>query len=129
MLDIFHEGCLFFSLFSSLLSQSLFLPHAQLAVQIARQAKVIGTDSKFAVVFAAVGITFEDAEYFINDFRATGAIDRSVVFVNLANDPAVERVCTPKMALTAAGEIHPMPDHVKNRRQTKLEDAKKRNKE
>lgn len=78
------------------------LPHAQLAVQIARQAKVIGTDSKFAVVFAAVGITFEDAEYFINDFRATGAIDRSVVFVNLANDPAVERVCTPKMALTAA---------------------------
>ena len=78
------------------------LPHAQLAVQIARQAKVIGTDSKFAVVFAAVGITFEDAEYFINDFKATGAIDRSVVFVNLANDPAVERVCTPKMALTAA---------------------------
>ncbi len=78
------------------------LPHAQLAVQIARQAKVRGTDSKFAVVFAAIGITFEDAEYFINDFRATGAIDRSVVFVNLANDPAVERVCTPKMALTAA---------------------------
>ena len=78
------------------------LPHANLAVQIARQAKVRGTDSKFAVVFAAVGITFEDAEFFINDFKATGAIDRSVVFVNLANDPAVERVCTPKMALTAA---------------------------
>ncbi|MBR4014752.1 MAG: V-type ATP synthase subunit B [Anaerotignum sp.] len=78
------------------------LPHANLAVQIARQAKVRGTDSKFAVVFAAIGITFEDAEFFINDFRATGAIDRSVVFVNLANDPAVERICTPKMALTAA---------------------------
>lgn len=78
------------------------LPHANLAVQIARQAKVRGTDSKFAVVFAAVGITFEDAEYFISDFRATGAIDRSVIFVNLANDPAVERVSTPRMALTAA---------------------------
>ena len=78
------------------------LPHANLAIQIARQAKVRGTDSKFAVVFAAIGITFEDAEYFINDFKATGAIDRSVVFVNLANDPAVERICTPKMALTAA---------------------------
>ena len=78
------------------------LPHADLAVQIARQAKVRGTDSKFAVVFAAVGITFEDAEFFIQDFRATGAIDRSVVFVNLANDPAVERISTPKMALTAA---------------------------
>ncbi len=74
------------------------LPHANLAVQIARQAKVRGTDSKFAVVFAAIGITFEDAEYFINDFKATGAI----VFVNLANAPAVERICTPKMALTAA---------------------------
>ena len=78
------------------------LPHANLAVQIARQAKVRGTDSKFAVVFAAVGITFEDAEFFINDFKQTGAIDRSVVFVNLANDPAVERICTPRMALTAA---------------------------
>ena len=78
------------------------LPHANLAVQIARQANVRGTDSKFAVVFAAIGITFEDAEFFINDFKQTGAIDRSVVFVNLANDPAVERVCTPRMALTAA---------------------------
>ncbi|EIS9523273.1 V-type ATP synthase subunit B [Clostridioides difficile] len=78
------------------------LPHANLAVQIARQAKVRGTDSKFAVVFAAVGITFEDAEFFISDFKATGAINRSVVFVNLANDPAVERVSTPRMALTAA---------------------------
>ena len=62
------------------------LPHSELAAQIARQAKVRGTDSKFAVVFAAVGITFEDEEFFINDFKATGAIDRSVVFVNLAND-------------------------------------------
>ena len=78
------------------------LPHNNLAVQIARQAKVRGTDSKFAVVFAAVGITFEDADFFISDFKATGAIDRSVVFVNLANDPAVERVSTPRMALTAA---------------------------
>ena len=78
------------------------LPHSQLAVQIARQAKVRGTDSKFAVVFAAIGITFEDAEFFIEDFKKTGAIDRSVVFVNLANDPAVERVSTPRMALTAA---------------------------
>ena len=78
------------------------LPHANLAVQIARQAKVRGTDSKFAVVFAAIGIPFEDAEFFINDFKQTGAIDRSVVFINLANDPAVERICTPKMALTAA---------------------------
>ncbi len=78
------------------------LPHAKLAVQIARQAKVKGSDSKFAVVFAAVGITFEDADFFINDFKETGAIDRSVVFVNLANDPAVERICTPRMALTAA---------------------------
>ena len=78
------------------------LPHANLAAQIARQAKVRGTDSKFAVVFAAVGITFEDAEFFIEDFKKTGAIDRSVVFVNLANDPAVERISTPRMALTAA---------------------------
>lgn len=78
------------------------LPHSQLAVQIARQAKVRGIDSKFAVVFAAIGITFEDAEFFIEDFKKTGAIDRSVVFVNLANDPAVERVSTPRMALTAA---------------------------
>ena len=81
------------------------LPHANLAVQIARQAKVRGTDSKFAVVFAAVGITFEDAEFFINDFKETGAIDRSVVFVNLANDPAVERITTPRMALTAAESL------------------------
>ena len=78
------------------------LPHAALAAQIARQAKVLGTDESFAVVFAAIGITFEESEYFINDFRRTGAIDRTVVFSNLANDPAVERISTPRMALTAA---------------------------
>lgn len=78
------------------------LPHAELAAQIARQAKVLGSDSKFAVVFAAVGITFEEADFFISDFRKTGAIERAVVFVNLANDPAIERIATPRMALTAA---------------------------
>lgn len=78
------------------------LPHAQLAAQIARQAKVLGTDSKFAVVFAAIGITFEEADFFISDFKRTGAIDRAVLFVNLANDPAIERIATPRMALTAA---------------------------
>ncbi len=78
------------------------LPHANLAAQIARQAKVRGTDSKFAVVFAAVGITYEEAEFFMTDFRRSGAIDRSVMFLNLANDPAVERIATPRMALTAA---------------------------
>jgi len=78
------------------------LPHADLAAQIARQAKVLGTDSKFAVVFAAVGITFEEADFFISDFKKTGAIERAVLFMNLANDPAVERIATPRMALTAA---------------------------
>ncbi|WP_010681232.1 V-type ATP synthase subunit B [Acetivibrio cellulolyticus] len=78
------------------------LPHAQLAAQIARQAKVLGTDSKFAVVFAAIGITFEEADFFISDFKRTGAIDRTVLFINLANDPAIERIATPRMALTAA---------------------------
>ena len=78
------------------------LPHANLAAQIARQAKVRGTDSKFAVVFAAVGITYEEAEFFMTDFRKSGAIDSSVMFLNLANDPAVERIATPRMALTAA---------------------------
>lgn len=78
------------------------LPHAQLATQIARQAKVLKTDAKFAVVFGAVGITFEEAEYFISDFRRTGAIERAVLFMNLANDPAIERIATPRMALTAA---------------------------
>ncbi|MBQ3141675.1 MAG: V-type ATP synthase subunit B [Clostridia bacterium] len=78
------------------------LPHARLAAQIARQAKVRGTDSQFAVVFAAVGITYEEAEYFISDFQKTGAIDHTVLFMNLANDPAIERIATPRMALTAA---------------------------
>lgn len=78
------------------------LPHAQLASQIARQAKVLNSDSKFAVVFAAIGITFEEAQFFIEDFTATGAIDRAVLFMNLANDPAIERIATPRMALTAA---------------------------
>lgn len=78
------------------------LPHAELAAQIARQAKVLNSDSKFAVVFAAVGITFEEADYFISDFRKTGAIDRAVLFMNLANDPAIERIATPRMALTTA---------------------------
>ena len=78
------------------------LPHAALAAQIARQARVLGTDSNFAVVFAAIGITFEEAEYFVQEFRRTGAIDRTVLFTNLANDPAVERISTPRMALTAA---------------------------
>ena len=78
------------------------LPHAQLAAQIARQARVRGTDEQFAVVFAAMGITFEESNYFIESFKETGAIDRTVMFVNLANDPAIERISTPRMALTAA---------------------------
>lgn len=78
------------------------LPHAQLAAQIARQAKVRGTSEPFAVVFAAMGITFEESSFFIESFRQTGAIDRTVLFINLANDPAVERIATPRMALTAA---------------------------
>ena len=78
------------------------LPHANLAAQIARQAKVRGKDDKFAVVFAAVGITFEEADFFISDFKKTGAIDRTVLFINLASDSAIERITTPRMALTAA---------------------------
>ncbi len=78
------------------------LPHAELAAQIARQAKVKDDKSKFAVVFAAIGITFEEAQYFIDDFKKTGAIERTVLFTNLANDPAVERIATPRMALTCA---------------------------
>ena len=78
------------------------LPHAELAAQIARQARVKGSGEKFAVVFAAIGLTFEEAEYFINDFKKTGAIERTVLFTNLANDPAIERIATPRMALTAA---------------------------
>lgn len=78
------------------------LPHKELAAQIARQATVLNSDEKFAVVFAAMGITFEEAEFFMEDFRKTGAIERSVMFINLANDPAIERIATPKMALTTA---------------------------
>ena len=78
------------------------LPHAALAAQIARQAKVLDGESNFAVVFAAIGITFEESNYFVEEFRRTGAIDRTVLFTNLANDPAVERIATPRMALTAA---------------------------
>ncbi len=79
------------------------LPHAALAAQIARQAKVLGDDAgNFAVVFAAIGITFEESEYFVQEFRRTGSIDRTVMFSNLANDPAIERIATPRMALTAA---------------------------
>ena len=78
------------------------LPHANLAAQIARQARVPESSSEFAVVFAAIGITFEEADFFISDFKKTGAADRTVTFVNLANDPAIERIATPRMALTAA---------------------------
>ncbi|QGU95695.1 V-type ATP synthase subunit B [Clostridium bovifaecis] len=78
------------------------LPHAELAAQIARQARVLKSDAKFAVVFAAMGITFEEAQFFIQDFTKTGAIDRAVLFMNLANDPAVERIATPRIALTTA---------------------------
>ena len=78
------------------------LPHNRLAAQIARQAKVMGAEEEFAVVFAAMGITFEEADYFIQEFTRTGAISRAVLFMNLANDPAIERIATPRMALTAA---------------------------
>jgi len=78
------------------------LPHAKLASQIARQARVLGKEEKFAVVFSAMGITFEEANFFISDFQRTGAIERSVMFINLANNPAVERIITPRLALTCA---------------------------
>ena len=78
------------------------LPHANLAAQIARQARVLDDSSNFAVVFAAIGITFEESEFFVREFQRTGAIERTVLFTNLANDPAVERIATPRMALTAA---------------------------
>ena len=78
------------------------LPHNQLAAQIARQAKVLGSQERFAVVFAAMGITFEESEFFMQDFRESGALDRAVMFINLANDPSIERISTPRMALTAA---------------------------
>ncbi len=78
------------------------LPHAKLAAQIARQARVRGTSDDFAVVFAAIGITFEEANFFIEDFKKSGSIERSVLFMNLANDPAIERIATPRMAITCA---------------------------
>ncbi len=78
------------------------MPHAELAAQIARQARVLNTDTNFAVVFAAIGITFEESQFFIDDFTKTGAIHRAALFINLANDPAVERISTPRMALTCA---------------------------
>ncbi len=78
------------------------LPHSSLAAQIAGQAQVVGTEEQFAVVFAAIGITFEESEYFVNSFKETGTMERTVMFANLANDPAVERIATPRMALTAA---------------------------
>lgn len=78
------------------------LPHAQVAAQIARQAKVRGSEEPFAVVFAAIGITYEESEFFIDSFRQSGALERTVLFINLANDSAVERIATPRMALTAA---------------------------
>lgn len=78
------------------------LPHSRMAAQIARQAKVLSSEEKFAVVFAAMGITFEEANFFIEDFNKTGAIKRAVMFINLADDPAIERIATPRLALTAA---------------------------
>ncbi|MDD8014286.1 MAG: V-type ATP synthase subunit B [Acidobacteriota bacterium] len=78
------------------------LPHPRIAAQIARQAKVLGREEKFAVVFGAMGITFEEANFFIEDFRNTGALERAVLFLNLANEPPVERIATPRLALTCA---------------------------
>ena len=78
------------------------LPHDQITAQLARQATVLGKGEEFAVVFAAMGITFEAAQFFINDLTETGAIERAVMFINLANDPAIERIATPRFALTAA---------------------------
>src|SRR5690606_19754248 len=78
------------------------LPHNRLAAMIARNAKVLGNNELFAVVFAAVGITFEESNFFIEEFKKSGAIDRTVMFINLANDPAIERIATPRMAITAA---------------------------
>ena len=78
------------------------LPHNDLAAQIARQAKVVGSDDEFAVIFAAMGITHEEANFFMRDFERTGALEKVTVFMNLADDPAIERILTPKMALTTA---------------------------
>ena len=78
------------------------MPHNRMAAQIARQATVISGHAEFAVVFAAMGITFEEASFFMEDFRKTGALERTVMFVNLADDPAIERIATPRLALTTA---------------------------
>jgi V/A-type H+-transporting ATPase subunit B len=78
------------------------LPHNELAAQIARQATVLGSEEPFSVVFAAMGITHEEANFFMNSFESTGALERIVAFINLADDPAIERIITPRMALTAA---------------------------
>ena len=78
------------------------LPHNQLAAQITRQAKVKNKNENFAVVFAGIGITYDDAEYFTNEFRRTGALSRTVAFINLADDPSIERILTPRIALTTA---------------------------
>lgn len=78
------------------------LPHKELAAQIARQAAVLNSDDNFAVVFAAMGVTFEEADYFMENLRESGALDRSVLFINLADDPSIERLATPKIALTTA---------------------------
>ncbi|MGB2905565.1 MAG: V-type ATP synthase subunit B [Candidatus Aminicenantaceae bacterium] len=78
------------------------LPHSRIAAQIARQAAVLGKEEKFAVVFGAMGITFEEANFFIEDFRNTGALERAVLFLNLANEPPIERIATPRLALTCA---------------------------
>ncbi len=78
------------------------LPHPALGAQIARQAKVLSTSEGFAVVFCAMGVTFEESDYFVQDFRRTGAIERAVLFINLADDPVIERIAAPRVALTAA---------------------------
>ncbi len=81
------------------------LPHNDLAAQVARQAKVLGKEEEFSVIFAAMGITFEEANFFIKDFERTGALERVIMFLNLANDPAIERIITPRTALTCAESL------------------------
>ncbi|MEM3252629.1 MAG: V-type ATP synthase subunit B, partial [Thermoplasmata archaeon] len=78
------------------------LPHNMIAAQIARQAKVLGKEESFAVIFGAMGITSEEANYFVNEFKNTGAISKSVMFLNLSSDPSMERIILPRMALTTA---------------------------
>jgi V/A-type H+-transporting ATPase subunit B len=78
------------------------LPHNELAAQSARQAKVLGSGEDFAVIFCAMGITSEEANFFIKSFEQSGALERAVLFLNLADDPAIERIIIPRMALTTA---------------------------